>query len=186
MKFCDDNPNCGIWYTTAETTSQFTFANSESTKCQQKSFTLGDALEPPSLTDSTLDRIAYDICQMGRCTIAQMTRLCSALPGQQVAKRRKRCTSDGETGRQQHTFSVGAFAAGGTVGVQNNTRLYPWATRLVHRHGAWRVPCSSLFQLLSVGKCYALQAQRSRKCGAHHEPLDSLQPLAWGTDLGGG
>ena len=36
MKFCDDNPNCGIWYTTTETTSQFTFANSESTKCQQK------------------------------------------------------------------------------------------------------------------------------------------------------
>ena len=36
MKFCDDNPNCGIWYTIAETTSQFTFANSESTKCQQK------------------------------------------------------------------------------------------------------------------------------------------------------
>ena len=30
MKFCDDNPNCGIWYTIAETTSQFTFANSES------------------------------------------------------------------------------------------------------------------------------------------------------------
>ena len=36
MKFCDDNPNCGIWHTIAETTSQFTFANSESTKCQQK------------------------------------------------------------------------------------------------------------------------------------------------------
>eukprot|EP00439_Symbiodinium_sp_Y106_P007651 s9783_g1.t1 len=25
MKFCDDNPNCGIWYTIAETTSQFQF-----------------------------------------------------------------------------------------------------------------------------------------------------------------
>ena len=101
-------------------------------------FALGDALEPPSLTDSALDRIAYDICQMGRCTIDQMTRLCNALPGQQVAKRRKRCTSDGETGRQQHTFSVGAFAAGGTVGVQNNTRLYPWTTRLFTAmvHGA--------------------------------------------------
>eukprot|EP00439_Symbiodinium_sp_Y106_P026337 s8992_g3.t1 len=36
MKFCDDNPNFGIWYTIAETTSQFTFANSESTKCKQK------------------------------------------------------------------------------------------------------------------------------------------------------
>ena len=36
IKFCDDNPNCGIWYTIAETTSQFTFANSESTKCKQK------------------------------------------------------------------------------------------------------------------------------------------------------
>ena len=27
---------CGIWYTIPETTSQFTFANSESTKCNQK------------------------------------------------------------------------------------------------------------------------------------------------------
>ena len=36
MKFCDDNPNCGIWYTIAETTSQFDLANSESTKCKQK------------------------------------------------------------------------------------------------------------------------------------------------------
>ena len=67
-----------------------------------------------------------------------MARLCSELPGQQVAKRRKRCTSDGETGRRQHTFSVGAFAAGGTVGVQNNTRRYPWTTRLFTAmvHGA--------------------------------------------------
>eukprot|EP00439_Symbiodinium_sp_Y106_P050483 s3916_g6.t1 len=32
MKFCDDNPNRGIWYTIAETTSQFTFANSESSR----------------------------------------------------------------------------------------------------------------------------------------------------------
>ena len=36
MKFCDQNPDCGIWYYIAETTSQFTFANSESTKCNQK------------------------------------------------------------------------------------------------------------------------------------------------------
>ena len=36
MKFCDQNSDCGIWYYMAETTSQFTFANSESTKCNQK------------------------------------------------------------------------------------------------------------------------------------------------------
>ena len=36
MKFCDHNPDCGIWYHIAETTSQFTFATSESTKCNQK------------------------------------------------------------------------------------------------------------------------------------------------------
>ena len=36
MKFCDQNSNCGIWYQIAETTSQFTFANSESAKCNQK------------------------------------------------------------------------------------------------------------------------------------------------------
>eukprot|EP00439_Symbiodinium_sp_Y106_P009390 s5558_g1.t1 len=51
---------------------------------------------------------------------------------------RKKCTSDGATGRAQYTFSVGAFAAGGTCGVQNNTRLHPWATRLLTAlvHGA--------------------------------------------------
>ena len=36
MKFCDQNPDCGIWHQIGETTSQFTFANSESTKCNQK------------------------------------------------------------------------------------------------------------------------------------------------------
>ena len=36
MKFCDQNSDCGIWYHIAETTSQFTFANSESTECNQK------------------------------------------------------------------------------------------------------------------------------------------------------
>ena len=36
LKFCDQNSNCRIWYQNAETTSQFTFANSESTKCNQK------------------------------------------------------------------------------------------------------------------------------------------------------
>ena len=29
MKFCDQNPDCGIWYQIAETASQFTFANSD-------------------------------------------------------------------------------------------------------------------------------------------------------------
>ena len=36
MKFYDHNSDCGIWYHIAETTSQFSFANSESTKCNQK------------------------------------------------------------------------------------------------------------------------------------------------------
>ena len=36
VKFCDQNPDCGIWYHIAETTSQFTFANSESTTCNHK------------------------------------------------------------------------------------------------------------------------------------------------------
>ena len=58
-------------------------------------------------------------------------------------------------------FSVGAFAAGGTVGVQNNTRRHPWATRLFTAmvHGA--CPAHHFSQLLLVGECYALQAQRS-------------------------
>ena len=36
MNFCDESPNCGIWYRLEQTTSQFTFANSESASCQQK------------------------------------------------------------------------------------------------------------------------------------------------------
>ena len=36
MKFCDQSKDCGIWYHVAETQSQFTFANSEWTKCKQK------------------------------------------------------------------------------------------------------------------------------------------------------
>eukprot|EP00439_Symbiodinium_sp_Y106_P031374 s3642_g3.t1 len=36
VKFCDQSPDCGIWCHIAETTSQFTFANSESTKCNHK------------------------------------------------------------------------------------------------------------------------------------------------------
>ena len=36
MKFCGQNKDCGAGCHTAETQSQFTFANSESTKCRQK------------------------------------------------------------------------------------------------------------------------------------------------------
>ena len=36
MEFCDQNPDCGLWYRLDQTTSQFTFANSESASCKQK------------------------------------------------------------------------------------------------------------------------------------------------------
>ena len=36
MDFCDKNPECGLWYRLDQTTSQFTFANSESASCKQK------------------------------------------------------------------------------------------------------------------------------------------------------
>ena len=36
MEFCDKNPDCGLWYRLDRTTSQFTFANSESASCKQK------------------------------------------------------------------------------------------------------------------------------------------------------
>ena len=36
MKFCDQNPACGLWYRLDQTTSQFTFAISESASCKQK------------------------------------------------------------------------------------------------------------------------------------------------------
>ena len=36
MEFCDKNSDCGLWYRLDQTTSQFTFANSESASCKQK------------------------------------------------------------------------------------------------------------------------------------------------------
>ena len=36
MEFCDQNPDCGLWCRLDQTTSQFTFANSESASCKQK------------------------------------------------------------------------------------------------------------------------------------------------------
>ena len=36
MEFCDQNPDCGLWYRLDQTTSQFTYANSESASCKQK------------------------------------------------------------------------------------------------------------------------------------------------------
>ena len=36
MEFCDHHPDCGLWYRLDETTSQFTFASSESASCRQK------------------------------------------------------------------------------------------------------------------------------------------------------
>ena len=36
MEFCDQHPDCGLWYRLDQTTSQFTFANSESASCKQK------------------------------------------------------------------------------------------------------------------------------------------------------
>eukprot|EP00439_Symbiodinium_sp_Y106_P048702 s6674_g6.t1 len=102
------------------------------------SMELGVVPAPPGPTSSDLDWMAYQLCRSGCCALSQLARLCLLLPSQQVAKRRKRNTSDGGTGRHQCTFSVGAFAAGGTQGVQLNTRAHPWATRLLTAlvHGA--------------------------------------------------
>ena len=36
MEFCDQNPDCGLWCRLDQTTSQFTFASSESASCKQK------------------------------------------------------------------------------------------------------------------------------------------------------
>ena len=36
MDFCDQDPDCGLWYRLDQTTSQFIFANSESASCKQK------------------------------------------------------------------------------------------------------------------------------------------------------
>ena len=36
MEFCDQNPDCGLWYRLGQTTSKFTFANSESARYKQK------------------------------------------------------------------------------------------------------------------------------------------------------
>ena len=49
------------------------------------SFALGDAPQLPARPDSALDRLAYDICQLGHCTMAQMAQLCSELPSQSTS-----------------------------------------------------------------------------------------------------
>ncbi|CAE7214168.1 Capn15 [Symbiodinium sp. CCMP2592] len=94
-------------------------------------FDFGDCPPDPGADASALERIAYDICQADSCSMRQLFDLCLVLPGQTSAKRRRLSTSDGATGRCQRSFSVGAYAAGGTQGIQNNTRDYPWMTRLM-------------------------------------------------------
>ena len=73
MKFCDQNSNCGIWYQIAETTSQFTFANSESTKCNQKlvacMYDREYVVQLRSLTSSSRVMFPFS-CPCHRCAIS--------------------------------------------------------------------------------------------------------------------
>ena len=120
------------------------------------SMELGVVPAPPGPQSSDLDWMAYQLCCSGRCALSHLAQLCLLLPNQQVAKRRKRSTSDGGTVRNQTTFSVGAFAAGGTQGVQLNTCAHLGhspAHCLDSRGLLW----SSLLQLLSAQECDALQ-----------------------------
>ena len=54
MEFCDAHPDCGLWYRLDQTTSQFTFANSESASCKQKIVVLLENYLLYFLTQSSL------------------------------------------------------------------------------------------------------------------------------------
>ena len=75
-----------------------------------------------------MEWLAYLVCTRRSCTTDDLRHLCQQLPTQTSAKRRKLTTSDGDTGRLQRSFSVGAYSAGGCQGIQCNTSNFPWTS----------------------------------------------------------
>ncbi|CAE7538317.1 unnamed protein product [Symbiodinium microadriaticum] len=82
--------------------------------------------QPPTPEAPEVEHLAYYVCSKGICTTRDLRKLCSLLPAQASAKRRRTSTSDGDTGRLQRSFSVGAYSMGGVQGVQNHTYTFPW------------------------------------------------------------
>ena len=82
--------------------------------------------QPPASDSPEMEHLAYYVCSKGICTTRDLRKLCSLLPAQASAKRRRTSTSDGDTGRLQRSFSVGAYSMGGVQGVQNHTYTFPW------------------------------------------------------------
>ncbi|OLP83527.1 hypothetical protein AK812_SmicGene35698 [Symbiodinium microadriaticum] len=85
---------------------------------------------PPLVTRESpmIEQLSCLICSRGGCDASQLAQLCRLLPEQKTAKRRRATVTDGDTGLHQCTFSVGAFAIGGCIGVQRNTYDFPWTT----------------------------------------------------------
>ena len=75
-----------------------------------------------------MEWLAYFVCSRRSCTTDDLRHLCQQLPLHTSAKRRKLTTSDGDTGRPQRSFSVGAYSAGGCHGIQRNTLNFPWTS----------------------------------------------------------
>ena len=83
---------------------------------------LTDTLPPLVTRESPMiEQLSCLICSRGGCDASQLAQLCRLLPEQKTAKRRRTTVTDGDTGLHQCTFSVGAFAIGGCIGVQRNT-----------------------------------------------------------------
>ena len=90
---------------------------------------LTDSLPPLVTRESPMiEQLSCLICSRGGCDTSQLAQLCRLLPEQKTAKRRRTTVTDGDTGLHQCTFSVGAFAIGGCIGVQRNTYDFPWTT----------------------------------------------------------
>ena len=71
MKFCEHNPDCGIWYHVAETTSQFTFASPSRPSATRSWFcacTIRSTWSSPrNLTSSSKGMFRFS-CLCQRCT----------------------------------------------------------------------------------------------------------------------
>ena len=94
---------------------------------------LDDMLLPsaPEPDAPVMEWLAYLVCSRRSCTTDDLRHLCQQLPSQTSAKRRKLTTSDGDTGRLQRSFSVGAYSAGGCHGIQCNTSNFQLSLDIV-------------------------------------------------------
>ena len=146
------------------------------------SFALGEVPVPPAPNGSGLEQLVYDICRSGRCTLDQMAQLCHLLPDQCVAER----TRSAHPTVRRVVLSTPFLSEHSQLAALVRFKTTLGFIRGLHaslRIGAWRVLRPLLLELHSTDECDALQAQRSQQRGSHNESSDSLQSLAWRSNL---